>query len=829
VTTVADPPGIALPSLRQDWQSVVLPTATRQDQADEVSVPARRPITAEILTELSLFALVLSAALGIARLMQGGLGHQMVLPVLASILAGSAVTTAAARRNFNLAAVAAFGILTMALVTMWSVFPSATTYGFPTPRTFHVIVDAIQSARAVMGSHRTPIPLVPGIVLIVSVVSGAASVLARTLWEFRRRRVPHWPRLVAVLPTLGMFCYAAPLSARIDRPQITILYLSSALVFVAASDSAGASLLPVGRFRRPRAVLSTVFPTVATAGTALLVLLLAAAALGGTTPLPFPWWGTQAPLGGYNTPGGSKGTGVTSLSLVANLRAAETSDATVQMFIAQTPMPTYWQVGLLDVFNGSSWVPGTLETEAMDGNTPTSAPITPTLPFQAQEFTVKDVTLDHYSGRLLPAPPLAQSVGSDNGSISSATIYDGIGVSVDTPIGAGTSYSVTAAQVTVPPLSASPTLAQIDAGLGDAASEYLHLPKGIPAEVEAIAKAETAGAKTPLQEVQDLLNYFRGAAFIYTLTPPASPPNVNPLTAFLTDHQGFCQQFAAAFGVMARELGIPVRIAAGFTAGHQIGKTDTYVIDGEDAHVWPEVYMGPSLGWLSVDPTPGGPQVTENPVPSVLSKTQAIGGSSTIPKGLKGGKNKITTPTVPKDRGATAPTTPSATVRHGSPLPAGAIFGTVIAVLAVIGAVLFFRRSRRSVRPRSGGRLSGDPDSVVIRSWMRAADALGRAGFRRSQWTTPISHAHEIRDAVTGATSATGRRADATAALGTATFGYIELAEMAELACYSPGHCSSRDAHHAEQEAWRIERALRSAGLFRRFPSQFNPLGPAPA
>ena len=69
---------------------------------------------------------------------------------------------------------------------------------------------------------------------------------------------------------------------------------------------------------------------------------------------------------------------------------------------------------------------------------------------------------------------------------------------------------------------------------------------------------------------------------------------------------------------------------------------------------------------------------------------------------------------------------------------------------------------------------------------------------------------------VDGATGS--KRPDSAAALGAATYGYTELAELAELACYCPGRCTSRDARHAEQEAWRIERALRSSGMFRRFP-----------
>ena len=149
--------------------------------------------------------------------------------------------------------------------------------------------------------------------------------------------------------------------------------------------------------------------------------------------------------------------------------------------------------------------------------------------------------------------------------------------------------------------------------------------------------------------------------------------------------------------------------------------------------------------------------------------------------------------------------------------------------MIVLGRPARCSAGARGARSASAGhfaRGSTDPDHIVLRAWFRASAALGRAGFRRSQWETPAAHAAEVRDAVwTGAPGA--RRADSAAALGAATYGYTELAELAELACYCPGRCTSRDARHAEQEAWRIERALRSSGLFRRFPGPpvAGPLG----
>src|SRR5258708_13105592 len=57
-------------------------------------------------------------------------------------------------------------------------------------------------------------------------------------------------------------------------------------------------------------------------------------------------------------------------------------------------------------------------------------------------------------------------------------------------------------------------------------------------------------------------------------------------------------------GALAREVGIPSRIAVGYTAGtreaHGVWKVTT-----ADAHAWPELYIR-DVGWLRFEPTPGG-------------------------------------------------------------------------------------------------------------------------------------------------------------------------------------------------------------------------------
>ena len=114
--------------------------------------------------------------------------------------------------------------------------------------------------------------------------------------------------------------------------------------------------------------------------------------------------------------------------------------------------------------------------------------------------------------------------------------------------------------------------------------------------------------------------------------------SADPLTGFLFDtHAGFCQQFAGAFAVLARLDGLPTRVAVGFTTGG-LGRRGVYRVRGADAHTWPEVYFGPTVGWVSFEPTPGGagapPSVRQGraprPVPSRCARRSAAT-ASTVP------------------------------------------------------------------------------------------------------------------------------------------------------------------------------------------------------
>ena len=54
---------------------------------------------------------------------------------------------------------------------------------------------------------------------------------------------------------------------------------------------------------------------------------------------------------------------------------------------------------------------------------------------------------------------------------------------------------------------------------------------------------------------------------------------------------------------MLRTLGIPTRVAVGFTSGVPLGDGE-YSVLGRNAHAWPEVWFD-GIGWVAFEPTPG--------------------------------------------------------------------------------------------------------------------------------------------------------------------------------------------------------------------------------
>ena len=113
----------------------------------------------------------------------------------------------------------------------------------------------------------------------------------------------------------------------------------------------------------------------------------------------------------------------------------------------------------------------------------------------------------------------------------------------------------------------------------------------------------TAKARSPYEATVTIERWLRTlGGFSYDEHPP-TPLGVPPLVDFLERSKtGYCQHFAGTMALMLRYLGIPARVAVGFTSG--TWSKGRWTVSDRDAHAWVEAWFA-GQGWLTFDPTPG--------------------------------------------------------------------------------------------------------------------------------------------------------------------------------------------------------------------------------
>lgn len=156
---------------------------------------------------------------------------------------------------------------------------------------------------------------------------------------------------------------------------------------------------------------------------------------------------------------------------------------------------------------------------------------------------------------------------------------------------------------------------------------YTDIPKGAVFDsIRSLGKKVTAGAKTPIEKVLKVRDYFTSKdrtgkpLFKYTLYPgsPNDPniPTAPMLSTFLfKNRKGYCTYFAASTLFMLRAVGVPVRMTTGFMIVDRSDKNKGwYFVYGDQAHAWVQVYF-PEYGWLDFDTTIGNEEAQESPKP----------------------------------------------------------------------------------------------------------------------------------------------------------------------------------------------------------------------
>jgi transglutaminase-like putative cysteine protease len=268
------------------------------------------------------------------------------------------------------------------------------------------------------------------------------------------------------------------------------------------------------------------------------------------------------------------------------------------------------------------------------------------------------------------------------------------------------------------------------------AAQDLELPSSYSrnAALRQKAEQETKGKTTEYAKVNALAYWLSRPPFSYN-TAASGFDTADGLLDFLTKtHVGVCVQYAYALTVLARLVGVPARLAGGFTAGTHTS-AGHYVVKTDDEHAWTEVYFS-GFGWIQFDATPSGgdgtaqarsyqttPQGTSSGSGPLPSSGPSVGA---VPSGNPGGLHGAH----PLPQGAGAAVAPSA---KSSGTPWGAVALAVIAAIAlacgVIAIVAPPAQRALSFHPAEGRRRR--PPSLTMAGLVAAGAAIvGLALYR---------------------------------------------------------------------------------------------------
>ncbi|PPH39375.1 hypothetical protein C5C28_00200 [Rathayibacter rathayi] len=462
------------------------------------------------------------------------------------------------------------------------------------------------------------------------------------------------------------------------------------------------------------------------------------------------------------------------VALGADLRRP--NPVTVLRYATDSDLPVYLRVLTVSDFDGDDWGPNATEETA-----PIDQPIAPeglaeSVPRQSEEV---DVSVETLRSQWLPVPyPVASLTGVGDGWLQD--VQDG-SIRGDATTRSGDDYKVQALRLEPDPqqLLAAPAPTGVD--------RYLSLPDDVPEIVSTTAQEVTAGAPTAYDRARALQTYFRSSQFRYSEQTPAEEgydgDGVGVLAAFLDQKEGYCVHYASAMAVMARELGIPSRLAIGYQPGSVVpsrgNNLTTYRVLSSDLHAWPELYFE-GVGWLPFEPTPSRGAPASYTLPSATAST-----GPTIPGAAAG--------TTPGASSAPA-ATPTSTAASPTPTPDAVGASDTVAAPAVTLWVLLFL--------------------LLLVPWLLRA--IQRAGRRRSAragsveaaWAELLANARDLGIPVVETESPRAQESRMAGALDPGAGALLhDLRERVERRRYSPAPTESA----AWDDAVAVADALRSS------------------
>ncbi len=580
---------------------------------------------ARLVAPLALAALSAVAALSLGRVVDDS---RFVVPVVAAALLPHALGALVRWRGWSVWIgwlLAAVGLVVYVVVALEA---STTTLGLPGSDTWHALDTQLSGGWHLLRTAPAPAPTTDGAILLAVLAVWCMAALADWL-AFSRQTA-----LAAVSPALVFFVWTSTLGTDDAQLLLTVAFCVTTGAFVLAQNVAlldqRRSWLVSQRGARPHWLA----PAALLGGAAIVVALVVAPLVPGSSSDPL------LDVAGTGRDGSSGHSYKPSLAPFVDIGRKLQDVDNRELFTVKSDTPDYWRIAALDTYSGERGGSWTLTAEG-EGSVRVGLPSDP--PDKALE---QDFAIGPLGERWLPAAyePAAISLADTLEVESSGTIV------ADADEITGLHYKVWSA---LPPLAGdaiSPArITGTTAAPPSAVQRFTSLPetddiKTISAKAREVVDA--AGATTPFAQAEALRDYFRNPAngFVYD-TNVDDHDDAPAILSFLQNQHGFCVQFASAYAVMARSLGIPARVAVGFTPGTREAD-GRYHVTSHDAHAWPEIYLS-GLGWTHLfDPTPSN------------QAANAAGGSALPHEPEVAG---ATATTLPPPTASTVPVTPGNT------------------------------------------------------------------------------------------------------------------------------------------------------------------------
>ncbi len=146
---------------------------------------------------------------------------------------------------------------------------------------------------------------------------------------------------------------------------------------------------------------------------------------------------------------------------------------------------------------------------------------------------------------------------------------------------------------------------------------HTQLTHNLPERVRRLAQELTANADTPYDKARAIEAYLKTMIYDLEVDPP--PYDADGVDHFLFEQKrGYSEYFASSMAVMLRSVGVPARVAVGYTTGQEVDSPGLFAVTDSNSHAWVEVYF-PGHSWIPFEPTPGAA------LPVVMSVGEGVG------------------------------------------------------------------------------------------------------------------------------------------------------------------------------------------------------------